>query len=156
MAQTKANKTSGKNKSPSALLYPEILFCFRLSAEWSCDSPTPGRRAVAPHLRTGLVGKGGEGGKKVPLGNYSLQANLCLNDQPAAQTPKHVHLKFCAANQCKYYLFLLLGEIMATSREGWEWRHRSQPKQAGVDMQLRGGMSLKPSAISKKYILGNT
>lgn len=80
-------------------------------------------------------GKEGKRGKKVPLGNYGLRANLCLNNQPAAQTPKHVHLKICAANQCKYYRFLPLGEITPTSRERWERRQHSQPEQAGVDLQ---------------------
>lgn len=101
-------------------------------------------------------GKEGKGGKKVPFGNYSLPVNPRLTEQPAPQTPKHVRLKLCAANQCNYYLFLLFGEIVPTGLEGWERRQHSQPKQPGVGVQLTGGRSLKPSAISKKCILENT
>lgn len=95
----------------------------------------PGCRAVTPHLQTGLVGKGGAGGKKLPFGYYSLRVNPCLTEQPAPQTPKCVRLKLRAANQCKYYLLLLFGEIMPTSLEGWEQQQHSQPKQGGVDVQ---------------------
>ena len=86
-AQMKANNPPGKTQSPSALLYPEILLCFRLSAEWGCDSPTPGCRAVAPHLQTGPVGKGGEGRQEGAL--WELQPP----NQPVSLSNQHHKLQ---------------------------------------------------------------
>lgn len=139
MAQTKANDPPGKTQSPNALLYPEILLCFRLSAEWGCNTRVQG--CWYPVHKQDWWGKERKGGKKVPFGNYSLRVNPCLSAQPAPQTPKHVHLKLCAANKCQYCLFVLFSKILPTilplptSLEGWEWCQQRQPQQAGVNVQ---------------------
>lgn len=104
MAQTKANYSSGKTQSPNALLYPEILLCFKLSAVHSHQSA----ELLLPVHKQDWWGKERKEGKKVPFGNYSLWVNSCLTAEPAPQTPTHVHLRLCAAIQCQYCLFVLL------------------------------------------------
>lgn len=157
MAQRKSNEPSGKPKSPSASLYPEILLCFRLATEWGCDSPTPGHGAVAPHLQTGLVGKGREGGQEGAP--WKLQPpSQPLSQQPTSST----NSKTCTPKDlcCKSM------QILSISPVGWNHAHESgtvgtataQPAWAGWRRPaVTGGTSLKPSAVSKKkYILGNT
>lgn len=131
VAPMKVNKPSGKSQESE---YPQILLCFRLSAEWDCNSPSPGCRTVTPRLQTGLVRKGGEGGQEGLL-EATSSTSTRLTEKAAPQAPKRVRLKVCAANHCKCYVFLLFSEIMPTSLEGWEWWQHKQVKQKGVDVQ---------------------
>lgn len=133
MTQTKANDPQEKPRV-------RVLYCTQKYCSVFCwmglqQSNPRVQGCHSPFCKQDWWGKEGQGGKQVPFGYYSLRVKPCLTEQPAPQTPKCVRLKLHAANQCKYYLFLLFGEIMPTSLEGWEQRQHSQPKHGGVGVE---------------------
>lgn len=141
-----------KTQSPGALLYPEILLCFLLNG--AATVQPQGAGLSLPMCKQAWWGKEGQGGKKVPFGYYSLRVN---SSHGATST---TNSEMCApkAPCCKSV------QILSVSSVWWNHAHDSrrvrtataQAAQAqGCRCGVTGGRCLKPSAVSKKYILGN-
>jgi len=67
-AQTKKSKrTLIKTKSLTALLYPEVLLCFRLTAEQGCAAQPQGAGLLLPICKRDWWGEEGRGARRCPL-----------------------------------------------------------------------------------------